>query len=491
MQEKDALALGALLHDIGKLWQCGTQDLQEKYRSHCSNRERHRNFQDCPSCHAEYGYAHAVLSYDFVRSYLGQKWSLAASLASAHHRAQNLGYLSKLVQVADRLSSQERKEHEEGDPAVKQLISVFGQLYGQESQRYFPLEPLGLKRGVLFPSRDLDKYPRQSYDRLWDGFVQEVDEVGKIWGNDASGLLTSLYYLLQKYTWCVPSAYHHDIPDISLFDHLRTTCAIAVGLYRAGISESDVDSLLQEDKATPAWEKPYLSLVGGDISGVQRFLYTQTSKGVARGLRGRSFYLELLTEVVALWVLRQLELPIANLLYAGGGNFYILAHRIGEDTLSKLRQNLAKPLLKHHSGELYVAQDFSPRELKPGNFADVWVSIKRGLGTAKRRRFRELGPPALASHLFAPDGKGDPADTCDVCRREPAPYSLDGEGRECRLCHDLKELGRDLANSDYLLIAPVKDGKAAGQPKEWQKLFLDMDFEVRLLQRPTKSELAG
>jgi CRISPR-associated protein, Csm1 family len=48
-------------------------------------------------------------------------------------------------------------------------------------------------------------------------------------------------------------------------------------------------------------------------------------EGAARTLRGRSFYVQLLTEGVADFILRRLGLPPTNLIYAGGGNFYLLA----------------------------------------------------------------------------------------------------------------------------------------------------------------------
>ncbi|MBM4425645.1 MAG: hypothetical protein FJ031_00255 [Chloroflexi bacterium] len=44
-------------------------------------------------------------------------------------------------------------------------------------------------------------------------------------------------------------------------------------------------------------------LIGDDISGIQKFIYTITSKKAAQTLRGRSFYLQLLTEVVMGFVL--------------------------------------------------------------------------------------------------------------------------------------------------------------------------------------------
>ena len=71
--------------------------------------------------------------------------------------------------------------------------------------------------------------------------------------------------------------------------------------------------------------KPVALLIGGDISGIQKFIYTIASKKAAKTLRGRSFYLQLLTEAVLRFVLGELELPYTNVIYAGGGHFFLLA----------------------------------------------------------------------------------------------------------------------------------------------------------------------
>ncbi len=49
---------------------------------------------------------------------------------------------------------------------------------------------------------------------------------------------------------------------------------------------------------------PTFSLVGGDIPGIQRTIYTITSKGAAKGLRGRSAFIQLLGDAVVRRVLQ-------------------------------------------------------------------------------------------------------------------------------------------------------------------------------------------
>src|SRR5262249_25932481 len=152
---------------------------------------------------------------------------------------------------------------------------------------------------------------RKAYRRLWDGFT---DELARIPRAELDSYFETLYYLLQKYAWAVPAA---SGGDLSFFDQARTAAAIAAALWRAGTAETELDALLAGDGE--ACRADRLMLVGGDITGVQAFLYTVTARGAARGLRGRSFYLQLVGEAIARWVLRELELPVTNLLYVGGG----------------------------------------------------------------------------------------------------------------------------------------------------------------------------
>ena len=96
-------------------------------------------------------------------------------------------------------------------------------------------------------------------------------------------------------------------------------------------------------------------LVGGDISGVQDFIYTISADGAASALRGRSFYLQLLNEILPRLILDELHLPLTNLIYTGGGNFYLLVHASDQKKLDILRERISRILWAHHCGELYLA----------------------------------------------------------------------------------------------------------------------------------------
>lgn len=65
-------------------------------------------------------------------------------------------------------------------------------------------------------------------------------------------------------------------------------------------------------------------LLSMDMSGIQDFIYNISGSKTLKSLRSRSFYLELMLEVIVDQLLEKLELTRANLLYTGGGHAYLL-----------------------------------------------------------------------------------------------------------------------------------------------------------------------
>ncbi|MDI6886309.1 MAG: type III-A CRISPR-associated protein Cas10/Csm1, partial [archaeon] len=439
MDEK-IIRLAALLHDIGKFWQ-GT---------------------------GESG-THAELSNRFIREYVPEQWRGAAGIVSLHHDPTKYnfeGYKQlKTIVCADWLSSGERRElageEERGRRKDTPLRSIFLEIdigKGKSTaQYYYPIKKLELEKEVIFPKplegREEDRLTRD-YDLLWKDFVDEVKRIKEI--TDFDAYFNTLYYLLQKYTWCVPSAVWRSKPDVSLFDHLKTTCAIASCLYdtdeiyldnvlkalekRRRKEERRKEELSEEEKGALCDNK--FLLIGGDVSGVQKFIYSITSKGAVKGLRGRSFYLELFSESIAKYILRELNLPVTNLLYCGGGHFYILAPSVLEGDLGRIRKIIAKRLLEIHRGELYLVLDWrhlSADDFQKEKFGKAWEGIGINLARKKKRKFEEIFE--LHEEIFGPLDGGGTRKTCDICGTEEEVQEEE-ERRICNFCKSLEGLAK-------------------------------------------------
>ena len=138
--------------------------------------------------------------------------------------------------------------------------------------------------------------------------------------------LNSLLCLLESYLSAFPSSTNTaESPDISLFDHLKTTAAIGVCIseYLADQNETQFKKRLFDKEKQFMDEQAFL-LYSADFSGIQKFIYTVASEKALRSLRSRSFFLELAMEHYADELLSLCGVGRTNLLYTGGGHCYML-----------------------------------------------------------------------------------------------------------------------------------------------------------------------
>ncbi len=134
----------------------------------------------------------ATLSEAFICQYV------PASLLSSDSQDA----LRATVRLADQLAA----GGESGQSQPRALLSVFCQIGEDPARRpkkaYLSLRPLALDKETLFPATGIQE-TTAAYARLW----QELqDEAGKLRGEtDAETYIESLYHLLHRITWCVPS----------------------------------------------------------------------------------------------------------------------------------------------------------------------------------------------------------------------------------------------------------------------------------------------
>jgi CRISPR-associated protein Csm1 len=403
-------ALAGLLHDVGKFGQRAAEGVSRTWDKEAEK---------------EYKYKHALYSGDFVEQFVPKEWRKNLSGPAWHHKPQS--HHDRVVALADHLSAGERAEDTGKHP--KQLLSIFCDIAGLSENRqpiaapekkYLPLKILKVKQDTLFPgSEAAEAEINRAYQDLWDEFKRQAETLKTVFEGkttDPESYLNNIANLMQLYTWCIPSAYYKSRPDVSLYDHSRMTAALAACLITR--DEVEIEAMLNHQ----ANQTEVALLVGGDISGVQKFIYTITSRGATSGLRGRSMYLQLLTEVTARYVLKQLGLPLTNLIYAGGGHFYLLAPIGSEKALQDAQRQISRILLHHHQGDLYLAlasETLRADEFQGKPFSEKWRSLTQKLQLAKQTQFAELGDDAKL--LFEPlEHGGNDEKQCAVCQREHA-----------------------------------------------------------------------
>jgi CRISPR-associated protein Csm1 len=485
--ERESLLLAALLHDIGKFRQRAGQPLgleDENLKAAC-----------LPVYNGNYSHYHALHSGKFVRDILGKGYSSVENLILYHHQPQafpNSPRLAKIITLADWLSSGERHTKEEGDtagnPRKDPLISIFSNLSTESGKSgdntYFPLKGLQDDMEPCFPvTHQEEALNKDSYLNLWGSFVAECRKFNSQPG-DFAYIYSFLLSLMEKYTLFIPSAAWQDKADLSLYHHSKSTAAIAACLYDLNWEESLLDKVLSNIKES---EEPVAYLVGGDISGIQDFIYSVTSEKALKGLKGRSYYLQLLIEATAKTILNELNLPDSNIIFMGGGHFNLLlpAQEGIPDILKAISKDTNKTLLSAHNGQLAVIIDAVPiqaRGFLRDKFLGHWNQLAESLARKKKQKLSELFTDSSAAEkIFIGEPLNGKEKRCIICSKT----NQSTENTHCPLCDSFIELAQKLARAKSLQWTPLpKKVTVEGSPESWDSVLAELGWDFSLLSSP-------
>jgi CRISPR-associated protein Csm1 len=396
----------------------------------------------------------------------------------------------KIIILSDWLSSGETDSIEENPSLTKKkrttipLRSIFSEIRLDSSnscpKKYVkPITYADAIEQKHYPLK-IDSFTdiSEEYRHLWTDFCKEIDGIST---NDIEGFFYILLHLLKKYTSFLPSAVWKNESDVSLFDHMKMSSAIADCLYKFK-SPEHIDRGLkalvkkhQEKQLDQIEEKtlqsPMFNLIGGDISGIQTFIYSIVSKKAAKSLKGRSFYLEILTEMIVQYILDKLDLTETNLLYCAGGHFYILAPL--EIDITSIRNKISKAMYGVHDKTLYLAIDSVPlsfNDFQLGKFSQKWSELSKVLSKRKKKKFNEV----LQLIDFS---ACDTVDVCFVCGKPVTNHSdliVEDDVKKCKMCNSLEELSRD-AIKPYLVI---NKSKQSNEEESWSKVFNLLGYHV-------------
>jgi len=335
------------------------------------------------------------------------------------------------ARIANALSKTSEFFTEEEEIGPVNLLSVFSKVKLKENTHpdkcYLPIQKLDLT--FEKPIKNGEVSNRDAYRELWEDFRSELRKIGKDIRPE------TLYQLIKKYTIFLPSLSR----DISLFDHIKVKTAIATCLYRY-MQDENLSSIQDV-------EKPFL-LISGGISGIQRFIYRVSSPaeaqaGMAKRLRGRSFFLNLLNDAAATSIRNKLNLPEANLLWCGGGNFLIIAANTDKtkEKIKNFQAGVNKFLMDEFNAELFLNftwEQAGVNELK--DFSKLNEKLNHNLEGNKKQKFVEN-----LEQLFLEDVELPPK-TCPVCANPIKEDKI-----LCDNCNEHAEIGRKIANAKYYI----------------------------------------
>jgi len=461
------IALAGLMHDVGKF----------------AERAFAADLGDKDSVHQDYRYGHAysteqVLNYMFpgvlektVPNPLDIKDCTVLNLAARHHKPRHV--YERMISEADCIASgHERAKADtasdfktEGRERKSQvpLLSILGRVHlnktsvnKESANMRYRVTPPPLGHGGIselgFPVSP-EEYDaaqvRADYKKHWQKFRDATN------GIDPEKQFETFFEICRMYQWCLPASVRkEEIPDVSLFEHQKATAALASCLFLYHHHQGD--SLTEIDIRDRA-EKKYL-LFCGDISGIQSFIYRISSKGAYKNLKGRSFFVQLLAEILARRFIEEFGLTISNILYASGGKFYLLLPRTGGagKSLSRLSDEINLELFKRFNGDIFIrtgCEVLSGNDLTGGsgrNLSRIWDDLGHKLLVQDRSRYSSIARSHYDA-IFGVSGKENHTD-CQVCHRSMAPRK-NNEERQCKPCREMVEIGRKLGVSDHIAMA--------------------------------------
>lgn len=362
MTDREAVYLGALLHDVGKF---------------------HFRAQEVKASED-----HETLGEYFIREHLGKCKALDGNIETVIKASKRE---AGKIWLADCIAASER-ESQESKETRRLLLSVFSQVDicksavpgKAESKQIFYLEPKPLSQDVQIPQNVAEDAENWKFDKKkaielhkkeLDSFHKEIESLRDV--EDTQAFLRSFFSLMEKYTVNICSAGYKSLPDISLFDHSRITAALAVCL-----EETD--------------EEKEVLVIKGDVSGIQSFIYhdIKMTESAAKQLRGRSFFISLLTDTISNYILQELNLFEANLFFNGGGHCIILApnNKKNREKLAEVERHTNLALFEKFNGKLGLVLAATEAKAKDvmQDFETVYTELDNELAKAKQHKYMSI-----------------------------------------------------------------------------------------------------
>ncbi len=503
------VALAAYLHDLGKFSERARIDVdQEKLAIHRQLYAR-KNEAGGRTWYTHVHAAYTALAWDLVEKQfpelLGEDvfpfaaWNNTniddsiVNAAAMHHKPSS--FLQWVVATADRVASGfEREEFEKYNAAedksetgrthyTARLLPLLEQVRldskvragKAELNHRYPLKALTVD--ALFPHDAEACEPRdnlvgqEEYSALWSEFVDSLQQIPKAHRDNWSLWLDHFDSAWAAFTHAIPAATAFGVkPEVSLYDHSRTTAAIATALWRyhhdSGHDAEEIRKKLA-DYSRPDWDEDKLLLIQGDFFGVQDFIFAsggETQRQAARLLRGRSFYVSLLTECAALKVLEALGLPPTSQVINAAGKFLIVAPNTPavRNQMSNVQAELDGWFLKQTYGESGIGLAVEPaccNDFLKGVEGDEQAPFSRlmqrlfaRLEKSKFQRFNLAAATPVGFDAFLDDFTD--LGVCAVDGRSPAVEPLEKTDRHvCALAADQVRVGKWLTRFKRVIIS--------------------------------------
>lgn len=431
------LVIGSLLHDFGKLL----------YR-----------YND--------GRNHSTSGYDYLKgiSLLAEEKDILNCVLYHHgnmlkNASVESNALCYITYIADNIAAAaDRREKDGGEGGFIREApyeSIFNILNGNSDNMVYKPSVMSVD-SIVYPTEEKISYNEAFYQRVIDNIRDSLKGIEL-----TDEYVNSLLQLLEANLTSIPSSTQtKELADISLYDHVKLTAAFALCIKQY-LDEKGVVDYREElfNKASDFYNKKAFRMYSMDLSGIQSFIYNIGSKSALKGLRARSFYLEILLEASVDELLNRAGLCRANVLYTGGGHTYIImpATSKTEGIIESFERELNEWLTNTFDIGLYTAGgygDCSSNDLKNkpnGSYKSIFTSVSKNISKKKLHRYSSEDIFKL-NHLQREDYSRE----CSICHRMDR---LNDEN-ECSICSSLKLMSDMIIskNDSFFAVMRHTDG---------------------------------
>lgn len=209
--------------------------------------------------------------------------------------------------------------------------------------------------------------------------------------------------------------------------------------------------------------------VGGDLSGIQKFLYNISSKKAAVSLKGRSFFLQQYMDNICeelKKITQEAGAVKSTDIYCSGGKFYILTDYSLEITkaIDQYASKVKGELWLAHRGQLGINISYVPFSENPDGTVDcnehshvkpgyLWKVVNADFFKQKNQKFKEQLTSEFKS-FFTPIPVSNKTKVCAITGVEsddcvPAKLSEDGDSYVLPSVLQQIQLGESLRNSEH------------------------------------------
>lgn len=351
---------------------------------------------------------HWELSYKYIRKYFkgfkcisDEQIDLIAGIAALHHKAELNKTISKtkdktrlnqLNEIKNMLDDLKNKEDKIEYKIIEKIITgdldscserkIFRDEDSQKTKKeleiknaqseYSPLigsfctlnnilseqsSKIKYKKYVYFEPNSLDNFknnnielevfskrmPEKIKENL-NLFEKEINYLKTFRNCTFEDCINSWNFLFKKYTSLICSSKWEHIKDISLYNHIQTTAATAVSVYKEDHLKNNCGEYL---------------IVHGRIYNIQNYIYDGINSNIGKPMQRiftRSFIISLINILIPNILVKKIGLYTFNILFCGGGTFTILIpdEDIIKNKSIKIMDDIKKQLGNIFNNKIYL-----------------------------------------------------------------------------------------------------------------------------------------